>query len=125
MEQFVQRIASELVGNPLNKDSKPIPFVLLTKTGDMLIAIGQDKLRGIFLSPYFILNKYIKEYCCAELTILEPVGIDGCPVDHLENFYSIKKTEHCIVVSLKNFTAFQTFSSNYVDRPTINLCEDK
>lgn len=125
MDQLVQKIADELVGNPFSKDSKPIPFVLKTKTGDMLIAVGQDKMGTGFLSPYFIVNKYIKEHCCAVLTILEPVGIDGCPVDILENFYSLKKTAHCIVVSLKCFSAFQTFPSNFVDRPTINCCDDK
>lgn len=125
MEQLVQKLASKSAGNPFSKDSKLIPFVLLTKTGDRLIAIGKDKFGAGFLSPYFILNKYIKEYSCAELMILEPVGIDGCPVYYLENFYSLRKTEHCIVVFLKCFTAFQAYSSHFVDRPTIHLCEDK
>ncbi|PIC85223.1 hypothetical protein CSV72_14845 [Sporosarcina sp. P20a] len=72
-------------------------------------------------TPYFRLEKLDIDTCCATLTLLEPVDMDGNSVDSCEELYSLKKTKDCIIVNINCFCTITPFSPKLVDRklPTI------
>ncbi|PIC78120.1 MULTISPECIES: CotY/CotZ family spore coat protein [Sporosarcina] len=72
-------------------------------------------------TPYFRLEKLDIDTCCATLTLLEPVDLEGNPVDSCEELYSLKKTKSCIIVNINCFCTITPFSPKLVDKklPTI------
>ncbi|PID24188.1 CotY/CotZ family spore coat protein [Sporosarcina sp. P7] len=72
-------------------------------------------------TPYFRLEKFDIDTCCATLTLLEPVDMEGNPVDICEEFYSLRKTKSCIIVNINCFCTITPLSPKLVDKklPTI------
>ncbi|MFJ8235987.1 hypothetical protein ACIQ34_09605 [Ureibacillus sp. NPDC094379] len=107
---------------PLEEINKcfSIPFMLITNVKKPFIALGRTKEGYYFSSPYFILKNIALNDSFIELTILLPVGMDGCVVDYPESFYSLQTTKNSIFVSTKPFSEIQTCSSKFVDRELID-----
>ncbi|PIC79174.1 hypothetical protein CSV75_13080 [Sporosarcina sp. P18a] len=72
-------------------------------------------------TPYFRLEKIDIDTCCASLTLLEPVDMEGNPVDICEEFYSLRKTKSCIIVNINCFCTITPLPPKLVDKklPTI------
>lgn len=69
------------------------------------------------VSPFFRLEKLNEDTCCAELSILEAIDMDGIPIDSCADLYSLRKTKSCIIVDLNCFCAINPFPPNLVNRP--------
>jgi spore coat protein Y len=93
-----------------------IPFILSNGQCE-LDAWGRTKNGTFFFTNVFRLEKVDQEHCCAELSLLEPVDMDGCPVDSWHDAYSLLKTLECIVVDLGCFCTIQPLSPKLVNKP--------
>ncbi|MFK2824593.1 CotY/CotZ family spore coat protein [Bacillus sp. B190/17] len=110
MEKSLQK--HEQLGH--KKDT--VPFLLYTKKGKAFWARGMDDMHDWFFSPFFTVKSLNKDGNCAVLAILEPVGMDGCRVEKVEEVFSLLKTNICLTVDLTCFCAIQSFSSKLVER---------
>lgn len=90
-----------------------IPFMLITKDSKKPFRAFANCIE----TPYFRLERVDEETCCALLTLLEPVDMDGCPVDSHENVYSLRKTKECIMVVLSCFCAIHPLPLVLVNKP--------
>ena len=68
-------------------------------------------------TPYFRLEKIEEEICCAVLSLLIAVDMDGCPVDPDDEFYALRKTNSCVIVNLNCFCAINPLAPELVNRP--------
>jgi hypothetical protein len=68
-------------------------------------------------TPYFRLEKLNEETCCAELSLLEAIDIDGYLVDSYEDVYSLRKTDTCIIVVLGCFCVIKPLPPELVNKP--------
>ncbi|WP_198160051.1 CotY/CotZ family spore coat protein [Sporosarcina sp. P37] len=68
-------------------------------------------------SPYFRVEKVDIETCCALLTILEGVDMEGYPTDSCTELYSLRKTKKCIIVNLNCFCAITPLPPSLVNKP--------
>ncbi|ARK20869.1 CotY/CotZ family spore coat protein [Sporosarcina ureae] len=68
-------------------------------------------------TPYFRLEKIDIDTCCATLTLLEPVDMEGNPVEDCEELYSLKKTKSCIIVNINCFCTITPLPPKLVNRP--------
>jgi spore coat protein Y len=93
-----------------------IPFIL-SNGKCPLNAWGRTINGHFFTTQVFRLEMIDVGQCCAKLLLLEPVDMDGCPVDLCEDVYSLLKTKHCIMVDLKCFCTIQPLSPKLVNRP--------
>ena len=96
-----------------SRETDTIPFLLFPK-----------KLKKPFMAyhkgiatQYFRLEKIDEEICCAELSLLVAVDMDGCPVDLDDDFYALRKTKSCVIVNLNCFCVINPLSPKLVNRP--------
>lgn len=92
-----------------------IPFILSTKECQFE-AWGWTNNGDFFTTNVFRLEALDEKRCCATLSLLEPIDIDGYPVDVCENFFSLRTTANCIFVDLACFTSIQPLSPRLVNR---------
>jgi spore coat protein Y len=92
-----------------------IPFILSTRECQFE-AWGWTNNGDFFTTNVFRLEALDEKRCCATLSLLEPIDIDGCPVDLCENFFSLRTTMNCIIVDLTCFTSIQALSPRLVNR---------
>ncbi|MFP7295896.1 CotY/CotZ family spore coat protein [Neobacillus niacini] len=92
-----------------------IPFILSTKECQFE-AWGWTNNGDFFITNVFKLEAIDEERCCATLSLLEPVDIDGCPVSICEDVFSLRTTSNCIIVDLSCFTSLQPLSPKLVNR---------
>jgi len=93
-----------------------IPFILSNGEGPFE-AWGRTMNGRFFITPVFRIESLDERHCCAKLSLLEPVDMDGCPVELCDEVFSLLKTEICIVVDLKCFCSIQPLSPKLVNRP--------
>ncbi|MCM3568693.1 CotY/CotZ family spore coat protein [Neobacillus mesonae] len=93
-----------------------IPFILSNQKC-RFEAFGINGKGKCFVTPVFRLEKLDTKHCCATLSLLEPVDMDGCPIDLCEEVYSLLKTDNCLIIDLSCFCAIQPLSPKLVDRP--------
>lgn len=67
-------------------------------------------------TPYFRLEKVDVNRCCAMLTLLEGVDMDGNRVDSCEELYALRKTKTCITVNLNCFCAITPLPPHLVGK---------
>lgn len=95
------------------KEKDTIPFLLFThKLNKPLKAYHKG-----MATQYFRLEKIDEEICCAELTLLIAVDMDGDPVDVDDDFFALRKTNSCIIVNLNCFCVINPLSPDLVNRP--------
>lgn len=92
-----------------------IPFILSTGKCSFE-AWGWTNNGDFFTTNVFRLELLDERKCCATISLLEPVDIDGYPVDICDNVFSLRTTSNCIVVDLSCFTSLQPLSPRLVDR---------
>lgn len=68
-------------------------------------------------TPFFRLEELNEDQCCAVLSLMIPIDMDGFPADSYEDFYALRKTKNCIIVNLNCFCAIIPFSPELVNRP--------
>ncbi|WHY02169.1 CotY/CotZ family spore coat protein [Neobacillus sp. DY30] len=91
-----------------------IPFIL--STGNCQFeAFGWANNGDFFTTNVFRVEAVDVRRCCATISLLEPVDIDGYPVDLCEVF-SLRTTSNCLVVDLSCFKSLQPLSPSLVDR---------
>jgi spore coat protein Y len=97
-----------------------IPFILSNDICQ-LEAWGWTDYGTFFTTTVFRLEALDERNCCATLSLLEPVDMDGCPVDFCENIFALRKTNNCIIVDLACFCSLQPLSPKLVNRtlPTV------
>ncbi|MGB5944466.1 CotY/CotZ family spore coat protein [Paenisporosarcina sp.] len=87
----------------------------------MLINIETQKPFTVYYkgipTPYFRLEKMNEETCCAVLSPLEAIDMDGNAVELCETVYSLKKTDKCIIVVLSCFCAINPLPPELVNKP--------
>ncbi|GIN94287.1 spore coat protein Y [Siminovitchia terrae] len=93
-----------------------IPFMLFMKN-------NQKPLKAFtqcIVTPFFRLEKLDEETCCAELSLLEAIDMDGNPINSFDDdMYSLRKTKSCITVDLNCFCAINPLPPNLVNRPLL------
>jgi spore coat protein Y len=101
----------------VNDDSgyDTIPFILSTG-GCQFEAWGWTKNGNFFTTKIFRLEALDERRCCATLSLLQPIDIDGYPVDLCDNVFSLRTTMNCIIVDLSCFTSLQPLSPRLVNR---------
>lgn len=83
-----------------------------------LEAFGRTVNGKFFVTSVFRLEKLDTKHCCATLSLLEPVDMDGCPIEFLcDEIYSLNKTDQCIIVDLSCFCKIEPLSPKLVNRP--------
>lgn len=92
-----------------------IPFILSTGKCQFE-AWGWTNNGDFFITNVFRLEAIDVRRCCATITLLEPVDIDGYPVDMCDNIFSLRTTTNCIIVDLSCFTSLQPLSPRLVNR---------
>jgi spore coat protein Y len=92
-----------------------IPFILSSGTCQFE-AFGWTNNGDFFTTNVFRVEAIDVERCCATISLLEPVDIDGYPVDLCDNVFSLRTTSICLVVDLTCFTSLQPLSPILVDR---------
>jgi spore coat protein Y len=98
-----------------------IPFIL--STGNCQFeAFGWTNNGDFFTTNVFRLEAIDVTRCCATLSLLEPVDIDGYPVALCDNVFSLRTTSNCLVVDLTCFKSLQPLSPRLVNRllPIVN-----
>ena len=96
-----------------SKETDTIPFMLYPQ-----------ELKKPFMAyhkgmttPYFRLEKIDEEICCAVLSLLVAVDMDGDPVELNDDFYALRKTKSCVIVNLNCFCVINPLSPELVNRP--------
>jgi spore coat protein Y len=92
-----------------------IPFILSTEKCHFE-AWGWTNNGDFFTTNVFRLEAIDEKRCCATISLLEPVDIDGYPVDMCDNIFSLRTTTNCIIVDLSCFTSLQPLSPRLVNR---------
>ena len=93
-----------------------IPFII-SNGKRPLDALGWKMNGHFFTTQVFRLEMLDERNCCAKLLLLEPVDMDGCPVDLCDDVYALIKTNRCIMVDLSCFCSIQPLSPKLVNRP--------
>ena len=96
-----------------SKEIDTIPFMLYPKEFEKpFIAF----YKGV-PTPFFRLEKLDEKTCCAVLTLLEAVDMDGDAADSYDDFYALRKTKSCIIVNLNCFCVIHPLAPELVNRP--------
>ena len=65
----------------------------------------------------FSIRKLDEETCCAVLSLLEAVDMEGNPTDSCDDLFALRKTKSCIIVNLNCFCAINPLPLEFVNRP--------
>ncbi|MHA6260165.1 CotY/CotZ family spore coat protein [Sporosarcina sp. CAU 1771] len=68
-------------------------------------------------TTYFRLESILGNTCCAQLSLLEALDIEGNPADFCDDIYTLRKTKGCIIVNLNCFCAINPLPPELVNRP--------
>lgn len=97
----------------LSKKMDTIPFMLYsTNKNKPLMAINK-----CIATPFFRLENLDEETCCAELSLLEAVDMEGNPTDSCDDLFALRKTKSCIIINLNCFCAISPLPPEFVNRP--------
>jgi len=92
-----------------------IPFII-TNGKCPFETFGVTRLGEFFTTQVFRLDEIDSSHCCATLSLLMPVDMDGCPVELCDDVFSLLKTDICIIVDLTCFCTIQPLSPKLVNR---------
>ncbi|MBO0960406.1 spore coat protein [Neobacillus sp. MM2021_6] len=92
-----------------------IPFIL-SNGKCPFETFGVTRYGDFFTTQVFRLENIDSKHCCATLSLLIPVDMDGCPVDLCDDVYSLIKTDNCTIVDLSCFCTIQPLSPKLVNR---------
>lgn len=97
----------------LSKKLDTIPFLLYSiNENNPFIAY-----HNCIATPFFRLEKLDEETCCAELSLLEAIDMEGNLADPFDDFYALRKTKVCINVNLNCFCVINPLPPEIVNRP--------
>lgn len=97
----------------LSKKIDTIPFMLLSAHQNAPFkAFGK-----CMATPFFRLEKLDEETCCAVLSLLEAVDMEGDPTDSCDDLFALRKTESCVIVNLRCFSAINPLPLEFINRP--------
>lgn len=93
-----------------------IPFIL--SNGECPFQSFGKTLKGqFFTTTVFRLEGIDTDCCCATLSLLIPVDMDGIPIGYCDDVYSLLKTNICVTVDLHCFNSINPLSPKLVNRP--------
>ncbi|WP_066320434.1 CotY/CotZ family spore coat protein [Bacillus sp. FJAT-29814] len=92
-----------------------IPFII-TNGKCAFETFGVTRFGGFFTTQVFRLEDIDSRNCCAKLSLLMPVDMEGCPVELCDDVFSLLKTDICIIVDLTCFCTIQPLSPKLVNR---------
>ncbi|MEH7354954.1 CotY/CotZ family spore coat protein [Neobacillus drentensis] len=92
-----------------------IPFIL-SNGKCSFETFGVTMYGKFFTTQVFRLENLDPSHCCATLSLLVPVDMDGCPVELCNDVYSLLKTDNCMIVDLTCFCTIQPLSPKLVNR---------
>lgn len=116
-------IEFQFVQMPQTPDT--IPFMLFgNKNCQMPFTAFSISDEGCVKTPFFRLEKLEEEKCCAVLSLLKAVDMDGVPVDSCDEIHSLLKTDSCVIVDLTCFCVISSLSPKLVNR-TLPIIEPK
>jgi spore coat protein Y len=90
--------------------------IILSNDKNQLEAWGWTEKGCFFTTTIFRLEAVDERTCCATLSLLEPVDMDGCPVEMCDNIFALRRTTNCIIVDLSCFCSIQPLSPRLVNR---------
>ncbi|WP_237562820.1 CotY/CotZ family spore coat protein [Bacillus dakarensis] len=100
-----------------------IPFFLITKEEPLklrgLIKNKDTKEEECFSTPFFRIEEFDKENCCATVSLLLPLDIKGNFTDSICDVMTLKRTSNCVTVDLKSICAIQCFDVDLLKRKII------
>lgn len=92
-----------------------IPFIL-SNGENPFKGFGRTVNGQFFTTIVFGLEKLDINHCCATLSLLVPVDIDGIPIEFCDEVYSLLRTNICVTVDLNCFCSIQPLSPKLVNR---------
>ena len=95
------------------KKMDTIPF-MLSSSNKMKPFMAFNKC---IMTPFFRLEKVDEQTCCAELSLLEAIDMEGNLADPFDDFYALRKTKVCINVNLSCFCVINPLPLEIVNRP--------
>lgn len=98
-----------------------IPFMLFGNNSCKPFSAFCVDEYGCFKTHFFRLEKLKEEKCCATLSLLEAVDMDGLPTLSCDEIYSLLKTTCCITVDLNCFCVISPLSPDLVNRILPNI----
>lgn len=93
-----------------------LPFFLITKKGDPLSFSDTNEC---FETSYFRIESIDKEECCATISLLRPLDIEGYLSNSLCDVVRLERTSTCKVVDLTRFCAIQLLETELLTRKVI------
>ncbi|MFL6557478.1 MAG: CotY/CotZ family spore coat protein [Bacillus sp. (in: firmicutes)] len=92
-----------------------IPFTL--SNGECAFEVFARTRNGLFFTTQvFRLESIDVRHCCATLSLLLPIDMDGFPVELCDEVFSLITTDNCIIVDLSCFCSIQPLSPKLVNR---------
>jgi len=92
-----------------------IPFVLSNEKCAFKV-FAKTRNGKLFTTQVFRLENLDSRHCCATLSLLLPVDMDGYPVELCDEVFSLVKTNTCIIVDLSCFCSIKPLSPKLVNR---------
>ncbi len=111
-QQLIAGIDMEFQFICLLKKIDTIPFMLHSTKKDKLFTVSNKCIT----TPFFRLERLDEETCCAVLSLLEAVDMEGNPTYSCDDLFALRKTKSCIIVNLNFFCAINPLPPEFVNR---------
>ncbi|KXH79761.1 CotY/CotZ family spore coat protein [Sporosarcina sp. HYO08] len=96
-----------------------IPIVLQTKKGDFIKRIHKFDDFCCFETMFFRIEEIDEELCCAKLSLLRPLDIEGCDTNIICDVFRLQKTNVCTIIPLSCVCAVQPLDVELLKRKVI------
>lgn len=118
LQDLLKNSQTKFFGSLLSKIARTdtIPFLLITKKGDPLRFKSTEEC---FETCYFRIESIDKETCCATISLLRPLDIEGNYSNSFSNLVRLEKTSICKNVDLSLICAIQPLETELLTRKII------
>ena len=118
LQDLIQESKTKFFGSLLAKivGTDTIPFLLVTQKGDFLNL--QSIMEGISTS-YFRIETVDVEDCCATISLLRPLDIEGEQTNSFCDVVKLERTSICKVIDITCICAIQPLDTEMLKRKII------
>lgn len=95
-----------------------IPIVLQTNKGDFIKRIHKFD-SCCFETKFFRIEEIDEQLCCAKLSLLRPLDIEGCDTNDICDVFRLQKTDVCTTIQLSCVCAIQPLDVELLKRKVI------
>ncbi|MFJ7825893.1 CotY/CotZ family spore coat protein [Psychrobacillus sp. NPDC096623] len=118
LQDLLQNSHTKFFGNLLGKivGADTIPFLLVTQKGDFL---SLRSLMECIETNFFRIESVDLENCCATVSLLRPLDIEGELTNSLCDVVKLEKTSICKIVDVTCICAIQPLDTEMLKRKII------